>query len=412
MKSRCLSLFFFSFIVLSLYGQKNFWVKDSLDKKPIYAAKLVENGKVIATSDQEGKISFFGSESSTYSLQSLSYAPTSFSLKLIKDTFFLSRAHISLSGTTISPTNAKAMIEEAFQKVLENHAPFSFYQNGTYREEFIESGKTFKAQELQFQLYQFQKNRMLETRPFYLLNSNTKLLASIAYEDSFAKEKIKKIIGKRVADRMNFNELSLYTYIKGTNILNRIFTYLLAPDTKYDVKYNYINTEIYQSQEVAKIEIQHFLKKTLVTTSTLYISTESKAIVGFEIMAHQNIENISIFNFKTKFILWILGIKIQVKQYYAKVHFEKNNKGFWTVSDVLFEFPAIFQKKQTLNGLAKVKYRLSPIVFPSKDIELAFSENNGKVLQNNKLFSPPITKPYFPIIPITEPERMRWNGIK
>lgn len=390
----------------------NFWVKDSLDKKPIFATKLLENGKVIATSDQEGKISFFGAEYSTYTLQSLSYVPISFSLKLIKDTFFLSRAPISLSGTTISPTNAKAMIEEAFQKVLENHAPFSFYQNGTYREEFIESGKTFKAQELQFQLYQFQKNRMLETRPYYLLNSNTKLLASIAYEDSFAKEKIKTIIGKRVADRMNFNELSLYTYIKGTNILNRIFTYLLAPDSKYEVKYNYINTEIYQSQEVSKIEIKHFLKKTLLTTSTLYIATESKSIIGFEIMAHQNIENISIFNFKTKFILWILGIKIQVKQYYAKVLFEKNNKGFWTVSDVLFEFPAIFQKKQTLHGLAKVKYRISPIVFPSKDVDFDFSENNGKILENKKVFSPPITKPNFPIIPVTEPERMRWNGIK
>jgi hypothetical protein len=59
-----------------------------------------------------------------------------------------------------------------------------------------------------------------------------------------------------------------------------------------------------------------------------------------------------------------------------------------------------------------VKYRLSPIVFPSKDIDFDFSENNGKVLQNNKLFSPPITKPNFPIIPVTEPERMRWNGIK
>ena len=126
MKTRCLSLFFYSFIVLSLNGQTNFWIKDSLDKKPIYAAKLVENGKVIATSDQEGKISFFGAESSTYTIQSLSYAPLSFSFKLIKDTFFLSRAHISLSGTTISPTNAKTMIEEAFQKVLENHTPISF----------------------------------------------------------------------------------------------------------------------------------------------------------------------------------------------------------------------------------------------------------------------------------------------
>ncbi len=412
MKTRCLSLFFYSFIVLSLNGQTNFWIKDSLDKKPIYAAKLVENGKVIATSDQEGKISFFGAESNIYTIQSLSYAPLSFSFKLIKDTFFLSRAHISLSGATISPTNAKIMIEEAFQKVLENHTPISFYQNGTYREEFIESGKTFKAQELQFQLYQFQKNRMLESRPYYLLNSNTKLLTSIAFEDSIGKEKIKTIIGKRVAERVNFNDLSLYTYIKGTNILNRIFTYLLSPDTKYDVKYNYINTEIYQSQEVAKIEVQHFLKKTLVTTSILYIATESKAIVGFEIMAHQNIENISIFNFKTKFILWILGIKIQVKQYYAKVLFEKNNKGFWTVSDVLFEFPAIFHKKQTLHGLAKVKYRLSPIVFPTKDVEIDFSENNGKILQNKKRFSPPITKPNFPIIPVTDPERMRWNGIK
>jgi len=412
LKSRCLSLFFFSFIVLSLYGQKYIWIKDSLDKKPIYAAKLVENGKVIATSDQEGKISFFGAESSTYILQSLSYTPISFSFKLIKDTFFLSRAHISLAETSISPTNAKQILEESFQHVLKNHAPISFYQNGTYREEFIESGKTFKAQELLFQLHQFQKNKMLETRPFYLLNSNTKLLASQVYEDSNAKEKIKSIIGKRVADRMNFNELSLYTFIKGTNILNRIFTYLLAPDSKYQVKYQYISTEIYQSQEVLKIEVQHFLKNTLVTTSTVYIASESKAIVGFEIMAHQNIENISIFNFKTKFILWILGIKIQVKQYYAKVLFEKNNKGFWTVSDVLFEFPAIFHKKQTLQGLAKVKYRLSSIVYPSKDVEIDFSENNGNIFQNKKIFSPPNTKPNFPIIPVTEPERMRWNGIK
>jgi hypothetical protein len=383
-----------------------------LDKKPIYGAKLLEKGLVIATSGQDGKISFLGSESNTYSLQSLSYKSVSFNLQQIKDTFFLSPARISLAETSISPTNAKQILEEAFQHVLENHAPISFYQNGTYREEFIESGKTFKAQELLFQLHQFQKNKMLETRPFYLLNSNTKLLASQVYEDSNAKEKIKSIIGKRVADRMNFNELSLYTFIKGTNILNRIFTYLLAPDSKYQVKYQYISTEIYQSQEVLKIEVQHFLKNTLVTTSTVYIASENKAIVGFEIMAHQNIENISVFNFKTKFILWILGIKIQIKQYYAKVLFEKNNKGFWTVSDVLLEFPAIFKKKQTLYGLAKVKYRLAPQVWESKDFSSDFSAQNTAILLQKNILNPPFQKPNFPSIPVTEPEKTRWRHIR
>ncbi len=405
-------LFFYSFFISSILGQTSFWVKDSLDKKPIYGAKLLEKIVVIATSGQDGKISFLGSESNTYSLQSLSYKSVSFNLQQIKDTFFLSPARISLAETSISPTNAKQILEEAFQHVLENHAPISFYQNGTYREEFIESGKTFKAQELLFQLHQFQKNKMLETRPFYLLNSNTKLLASQVYEDSNAKEKIKSIIGKRVADRMNFNELSLYTFIKGTNILNRIFTYLLAPDSKYQVKYQYISTEIYQSQEVLKIEVQHLLKSTLVTTSTVYIASESKAIVGFEIMAHQNIENISVFNFKTKFILWILGIKIQIKQYYAKVLFEKNNKGFWTVSDVLFEFPAIFQKKQTLHGLAKVKYRLAPQVWESKDFGSDFSAQNTAILLQKNILNPPFQKPNFPSIPVTEPEKTRWRHIR
>lgn len=412
MKISFVFLFFYSFFIGSIHGQTSFWTKDSLDKKPIYGAKLLEKGLVIATSGQDGKISFLGSESSTYSLQSLSYKSVSFNLQQIKDTFFLSPARISLAETSISPTNAKQILEEAFQHVLENHAPISFYQNGTYREEFIESGKTFKAQELLFQLHQFQKNKMLETRPFYLLNSNTKLLASQVYEDSNAKEKIKSIIGKRVADRMNFNELSLYTFIKGTNILNRIFTYLLAPDSKYQVKYQYISTEIYQSQEVLKIEVQHFLKNTLVTTSTVYIASESKAIVGFEIMAHQNIENISVFNFKTKFILWILGIKIQIKQYYAKVLFEKNNKGFWTVSDVLLEFPAIFQKKQTLYGLAKVKYRLAPQVWESKDFGSDFSAQNTAILLQKNILNPPFQKPNFPSIPVTEPEKTRWRHIR
>ena len=412
MKISFVFLFFYSFFIGSIHGQTSFWTKDSLDKKPIYGAKLLEKGLVIATSGQDGKISFLGSESNTYSIQSLSYKSVSFNLQQIKDTFFLSPARISLAETSISPTNAKQILEEAFKHVLENHAPISFYQNGTYREEFIESGKTFKAQELLFQLHQFQKNKMLETRPFYLLNSNTKLLASQVYEDSIAKEKIKSIIGKRVADRMNFNELSLYTFIKGTNILNRIFTYLLAPDSKYQVKYQYISTEIYQSQEVLKIEVQHFLKNTLVTTSTVYIAYESKAIVGFEIMAHQNIENISIFNFKTKFILWILGIKIQVKQYYAKVLFEKNNKGFWTVSDVLLEFPAIFQKKQTLYGLAKVKYRLAPQVWESKDFGSDFSAQNTAILLQKNILNPPFQKPNFPSIPVTEPEKTRWRHIR
>jgi hypothetical protein len=129
-------------------------------------------------------------------------------------------------------------------------------------------------------------------------------------------------------------------------------------------------------------------------------------------MAHQNIENISIFNFKTKFILWILGIKIQVKQYYAKVLFEKNNKGFWTVSDVLLEFPAIFQKKQTLYGLAKVKYRLAPQVWESKDFSSDFSAQNTAILLQKNILNPPFQKPNFPSIPVTEPEKTRWRHIR
>lgn len=401
-------LLFFS-IVFHSYGQKKIWILDSLDKKPIYGIKLIENKRVINSSDIEGKILISSSENSLLTLQSLNYKSKTFVFSEIKDTIFLSPITYLVSETTITPTNAKEILLESAHKMIENHAPFSFFQLGTYREEFIEAGKTFKVQEMLFQLHQFQKNSLLETRTFYKLNSNTQLLSCMSAEDSMKKEKLKQIIGKKIASKMNFNELSLYTYIKGTNILNRIFTYLLEPDSKYTVQYRYIASEIIQSEEVLKLEVLHFLKKTLVTTSTIYIAAESKAVVGFEIRAHQNIENISIFDFKTKIILWILGIKIQIKQYYAKVLFEKNNKGFWTVSDVLFEFPAIFNKKETLNGLAKVKYRLQPKIFESKNENTNFSENNRSILQNKNSFSPPFKKLNFSIIPVTEPEKERWN---
>lgn len=401
-------LLFFS-IVFHSYGQKKIWILDSLDKKPIYGIKLIENKRVINSSDIEGKILISSSENSLLTLQSLNYKSKTFVFSEIKDTIFLSPITYLVSETTITPTNAKEILLESANKMIENHAPFSFFQLGTYREEFIEAGRTFKVQEMLFQLHQFQKNSLLETRTFYKLNSNTQLLSCMSAEDSLKKEKLKQIIGKKIASKMNFNELSLYTYIKGTNILNRIFTYLLEPDSKYTVQYRYIASEIIQSEEVLKLEVLHFLKKTLVTTSTIYIAAESKAVVGFEIRAHQNIENISIFDFKTKIILWILGIKIQIKQYYAKVLFEKNNKGFWTVSDVLFEFPAIFNKKETLNGMAKVKYRLQPKIFESKNENTNFSENNRSILQNKNSFSPPFKKLNFSIIPVTEPEKERWN---
>jgi hypothetical protein len=78
----------------------------------------------------------------------------------------------------------------------------------------------------------------------------------------------------------------------------------------------------------------------------------------------------------------------------------------------LFEFPAIFQKKQTLYGLAKVKYRLAPQVWESKDFGSDFSAQNTAILLQKNILNPPFQKPNFPSIPVTEPEKARWKHIR
>lgn len=195
--------------------------------------------------------------------------------------------------------------------------------------------------------------------------------------------------------------MNLYSYTKGVNILNFLFTTLLEDK---EVTYKYMGSENIKGFQAMHIQGDHFDGTNLKYTSHIYLEENSYAVIHFSMLATDYDISKKYIDFKSKLALWVLGFKFNVKKYYTKIQFQRTKDGFWTVEDYMTMVPMTVKKrKNLLDVVIHISYRMSPEIIKSP-------QPNGYQLygENQILFDKYISNPRFgdklnysiPLVPI------------
>lgn len=324
----------------------------------------------------------------------------------IKDTIRLVPSHILLKETIIKPISPQQILIDAQHRFVENHCPFPFYQNVFYREELLEKNDIIRFQEMELKLYQFPWDSLLNIK--YPAGSYPEVLSYSRLDDSVKMHQIEQQVGRYVSKKIHLDQMSLYSYVKGGNALGRIFSYLLTP-SKYntEISYHYLGQDTVQGETCHHIEVVHTIDGKLLNSSHIFIEVERLAVLAFKIYSIDNNATHKLLDFKTKVGLWFLGLKVQVKQYYCQLLFEKNEQNVYTMSDVQFIMPIDVTKKNTLHTMTLVQYRVD-----SKMNKCQIPNGTQIYNKNKNLFS--TTRPFQPLgkklknyIPLNKEQQMR-----
>ena len=252
-------------------------------------------------------------------------------------------------------------------------------------------------------IYQFPKFN--DRRKYYKSGSYPEVTAMYRIDDYKRINEVKYAVGKLLSDQINFNQFTLSSYAKGTNILNLIFTELL---TDQDAVYKVLADENIKGYTAIHIQGEHFSDEKLLYTTNIYIEPQSMAVLHFSLLATE--ENVvkHWIDFKTRMLMWVMGIKINVAKFYCKINFEKNNHGFWTVSDYSAMCPISFKKKAQLDCMVLMNYRMEPIVEEAKMPSSSLYGKNQELFDQYKVgkrFSDKLTYS-IPLVP-TQIERLK-----
>ncbi len=357
-----ISILTLSFI-LKGNAQQSFVILDSLDKPIIGATIGVEGKNYIQYSDFSGKVELGADipENEVVVISHLGYERQKLKKTELSHTIILKAKVFRLRESIVKPVSPKSYIEMAADSFQKNHVPFVFDQKMFFREEFVVNNSYLRFQELDILLHQFPKNN--DKREYYRANSYPEIKRMYRMDDYKEMGTLKNSLGKIISKNINFNQLSLYSYSKGSNILNLIFTELL---TQENVEFTMGSSEDIKGIEAIHIIGKHYANKTLLYTTELYLDPETMAVLHFSLLATGENVTKHWIDFKTRTLLWLLGVKVQIKQFYCKVQFEKNEKNFWTVSDFMAMIPIEVTKKTKLNGYYAMSYRVDSKIEKSK----------------------------------------------
>lgn len=308
-------------------------------------------------SDIDGKIVIPQTLTSrdTLVFSALGYERKLYSALQLPSKIYLTQRKYILPTAIIKPIDPKDYISRAFDSFYINHLPNPFSQKVFYREEFIVNDHYARFQEMDIEVYQFPKTN--DNRKYYISGSYPKVHKFYKRDDSFLMKDIKASLGKIVGKQLNFNYFSGYSYVKGVNMLNFIFTHLLE---NKDIQYKYLGTENVKGHQAMHIQGRFFQDKVNYSIIDLYLEEETYAVLHMSIQATDENLTKQFLDFKTRTLLWFLGVKVNVKKYYSKIQFSKNTQGFWSVEDFMLMLPVTIHKKKKLDIYLNIGYRMSP----------------------------------------------------
>jgi hypothetical protein len=316
----------------------------------------------------------------TIAIYGLGYEKKIYSaIQLPSKVLLLPRKYI-LAEALIKPIKPKEYLQRAFDSFYINHLPRPYSQKGFYREEFIVNDNYARFQEMDIEVYQFPKAN--DNRKYYISGSFPKVHRFYKRDDSFLMQDIKASLGKIIGKQLNFNYFSGYSYVKGVNMLNYIYTHLLENN---DITYKYLGTENVKGHQAMHIQGRLFKDKVNYNIIDIYLEENSYAVLHISIQATDENLTKQFLDFKTRSLLWLLGVKLNVKKYYSKIQFAKNSQGFWAVEDFMLMLPVTIQKKKKLDIYLNIGYRMSPdLILKPKYLSYSVYQENQHLFDTQK----------------------------
>lgn len=356
-----LSLFIvFQFLFCDLFSQNKLVILDSLTHQPLVGVSFKAfQSKLYLHSDLDGQVLFPANlpVNDSIIVSMLGYESLIYLSNLLPTQILLSPKKYLLREAIIKPVEPKEYILRSFDSFKQNHVPFPYQQQVFYREEFIVNDAYLRFQEMDMTIYQFPKNN--DSRKYYISGSYPKVNQMYRIDDYKQMADVKASLGKLVSSSFNFNYLSMYSYTKGVNIMNFIFTTLLEDK---EIKYTYLGTENIKGYQAMHIQGDHYEGKNLKYSSHIFLEENSYAVIHFSLLASDYDISKKYLDFKTKAALWLLGIRFKVKKYYTKIQFQRTKEGIWAVEDFMTMVPLEVKKKKLLDGYMNISYRMSPMI--------------------------------------------------
>jgi hypothetical protein len=353
-----LLLLFWIFLCAKLSAQTTISILDSATQLPLAGVSIiVTRYPNIHFTDIEGRstIPHMLSSKDTISISHLGYQKQIISAIHLKENIYLTQRRFILPPVLIHPVNPKLYLQRAFDSFYVNHLPAPYSQKVFYREEFIVNDHYARFQEMDIEVYQFPKTN--DSRKFYISGSYPKVHRFYKKDDSLLMKDIKASLGKIAGKQLNYNYLSGYSYVKGVNMLNFIFTHLLEDK---NIEYKYLGMENIKGYNSLHIQGKFYQDKINYSNIDIFLEENSYAVLHVSIQATDENLTKQFLDFKTRTILWLLGVKIDVKKYYSKIQFVKTKQGFWAVDDFMLLLPVTIKKKKKLDIYLNIGYRMSP----------------------------------------------------
>jgi hypothetical protein len=351
---------FFLCYLAQISAQFRLQVLDSVSTKPLVGVSIqCPKYKLYLHTDLEGYVQLPVSitHSDTIYFSMLGYNSTYSLAGDFSDKILMSPRQYILRETKISPFDPRDYILRAFDSFQPNHVPYPYKQKVFFREEYIVNDAYLRFQEMDMDIYQFPKSK--DSRKYYISGSYPKVNALYRMDDIKKMNEVKSSLGTIVGKSVNFNYLSMYSYTKGVNIMNFIFTTLLEDK---EAKYKYLGMENIKGYQALHIQGNHFEGSQIKYTTHVFLEENSYAVMHFSILASDYDISKKYIDFKTKLALWFLGIKFKVNKYYAKIQFQRTKEGIWVVEDYMTMVPVSIRKKTQLDGMLNINYRMSPII--------------------------------------------------
>ena len=380
---RIIQILLFTILSFYLKAQASFTVYDSATMSPLAGVSVViYKYPNVYYSDIEGKIVIPHTLTSrdTLLFSALGYERKFCPILLLPYKIFLAPRKYILPTTTIKPIEPREYIKRSFDSFYLNHIPKPFSQRVFYREEFIVNDHYARFQEMDIEVYQFPKTN--DNRKYYISGSYPKIHNFYKRDDSFLMKEIKISLGKIIGNQLNFNYLSGYSYVKGVNMLNFIYTHLLESK---EIQYKYLGTENVKGHQALHIQGRFFQDKVNYSVIDVFIEENTFAVLHISIQATDENLTKQFLDFKTRTLLWFLGIKVNVKKYYSKMQFSKNSQGFWSVDDFMLMLPVTIHKKKNLVIYLNIGYRMSPqITIDPKPLGYSVYQENQHLFDTQK----------------------------
>ncbi|MBK7959310.1 MAG: hypothetical protein IPK03_15180 [Bacteroidetes bacterium] len=133
--------------------------------------------------------------------------------------------------------------------------------------------------------------------------------------------------------------------------------------------------------------------------TNVYIDESTFAVAEILTRATDDIEKISLLDFKTKAILWIFGVKFKIHRFYNKISFYQNAEHKWLVGSNIYFVPMeVSIRGNKFMGYFVSKYPIEKNTIPH-NIEMRFGKEQGFVGTNIYDFYAPAVHAY-PLHPI------------